>query len=89
MLSSFGFVLHRFGFVLRVERFRVGVQRLVLRVNGGSVRFERRQVRPKLFEIHLVIGGAERRVVKLVEFLYQLRMRGLQLLLIGRKLIRI
>ena len=56
--------------MLFVERFPSCVKRLMLRVNGGRMRFEFKEMRFQLFQVLLVLGCAELCAMEIVELLY-------------------
>jgi hypothetical protein len=64
-----------FCLVLVVQALPPLVQRFMLRVNGGRVRFEREQMRLESFEVLAVARRAELRVMKLLELLDEFGMR--------------
>lgn len=56
--------------VLFVERFPSCVKRLMLRVNGGRMRFEFEEMRLQLFQVILVLGCVELCAMEIVELLH-------------------
>jgi hypothetical protein len=67
--------MQAFCLVLVVQALPPLVQRFMLRVNGGRVRFEREQMRLESFEVLAVARRAELRVMKLLELLDEFGMR--------------
>lgn len=56
--------------MLFVERFPSCVKRLMLRVNGGRMRFEFEEMRLQLFQVILVLGCVELCAMEIVELLH-------------------